>query len=378
MNLFKSGVLAFVLVSFAVSLSMEASPSCTGDRDAALRILDDWTSIRWGVDNLAWVVHYPEELVEPWINYEAEKLRLGPEQIDEYRKSFTDELRIGSATAIMLSIQALGPEPVNISPLAKNIVLIDSAGRRISPIVFEKRLDGPLIGLVQGFVFFPLQSDGNFKIGLSGLIPDSETQFTFRGSEAKSAIATTAVQPAAGRNQQWKAPQKEVVVRIPTKKPTPPKDPAPPEQEAPDYSTEGEVFQPTAPPQATPLPDAFDAEPPEVNPPALEETVPTEPTLPPLDERQVLPIYLKAWIDGDADKMYSLLSAESQRRISRELFAKEAMSGGFRSALRAGYKVSWADGSARVTVAKKVLFVRTLETKQIDFVQENGSARVSW
>jgi hypothetical protein len=31
-----------------------------------------------------------------------------------------------------------------------------------------------------------------------------------------------------------------------------------------------------------------------------------------------------------------------------------------------------------VTVARKVLFVRTLETKQINFVMENGSARVSW
>jgi hypothetical protein len=89
-------------------------------------------------------------------------------------------------------------------------------------------------------------------------------------------------------------------------------------------------------------------------------------------------MYLRAWIDGDTDKMYSLLSTESQGRISKELFIKETTSGNFRSSLRSGYKVNWVGDAARVTVAKKVLFVRTLETKQINFVMENGSARVTW
>lgn len=374
--MFKRNIFVSVLLSCVMSLNMSAL-SYADDRDTALRILDDWTSIRWGVDNLAWVVHYPDDLVEPWIGYEAEKRRLSPAQIEEYRKSFTDELRIGAATAIMFSVQVLGPQPVDISPLAKNIALIDSSGNRVSPIVFDKRLDGPLSGLVQGFIFFPLQGDSNFKIAMNGLIPGSETQFTFRGADAAGAITTTQAQPAAGRTAPKEEARREVVVRIPAKKPTPPKAPEPPKEEAPDFSPEGEVFPPTAPPP-DPLPEPGAVPPSPEELPVTDVEAPPDPVLPPLGERQLLPIYLRAWIDGDTDRMYSLLSTDSQRRISSELFAREVMYGGFRAALGSGYKVSWADGSARVTVAKKVLFFRTLETKQIDFVLENGSARVSW
>jgi hypothetical protein len=76
--------------------------------------------------------------------------------------------------------------------------------------------------------------------------------------------------------------------------------------------------------------------------------------------------------------MYSLLSSDSKERISKELFTREVMSGSFRNALRSGYKVNWTGNSARVTVAKKVLFVRTLETKKLDFVAENDAWRVAW
>ncbi|MDR1916583.1 MAG: hypothetical protein LBQ58_08425 [Synergistaceae bacterium] len=375
MSLSRRNIFAFALIYCVLSFNVCVLTSNADDRDTALEILDNWTSIRWGVDNLAWIVYYPEELVDPWVNSEAEKQRLRPEQIEAYRKSFTDELKIGSATTVMLSVQAMGPTPLNIAPLSKNIVLIDSSGNRAAPIAFEKRLDGPMSGLVQGFIFFPLQTDKNFKIALSGLIPGRETMFTFQGSEAKGAITTTTAREDKVSAPQ-KPPQREVVVKIPNAKPTPPKAPEPPQNAEPDFSTEGEVFQPTMPPAAAqPEPYIDDSFPLDI--PLPDEEVPAA-APPMLDERQVLPIYLKAWIDGDTDKMYSILSTESQLKISKELFDKEVMSGSFRNSLRSGYKVSWVDGSARVTVAKKVLFIRTLETKEINFVQEDGSARVSW
>ena len=350
--------------------------SVAAEREVAFDILNSWTSVRWGEDNLAWMVHYPEELVEPWVHSEAEKQRMRPEQMEEFRKSFRDELRIGSATAFLLSVYGYGASPINLSPMGENVVLIDSSGRRVRPIVFERKLDDPIYGLVQGFIFFPLQEDKNFSIAIKGLVPNMETNFAFSGTSRgeNAAAITTALDTTTSLGPE-NTSQREVVVRIPTRRvdtPDTPTFPTQPEPEAIDMSDfDGfgdaeEIFPPTEP----------------VVPPTQQffEELPEEPThdTPILASRQVLDIYLRAWIDGDTERMYSLLSTESQGRISRELFAREVTSGGFRRGLRSGYKVNWVGDSARVTVAKKVLFVRTLETKQINFVTEDGSARVSW
>ncbi|MDR1137556.1 MAG: hypothetical protein LBK91_04460 [Synergistaceae bacterium] len=343
------------------------------DRDTAYNILDSWTCVRWGEDNIAWVVHYPEELVDPWVRSEAERQRMKPDQAEELRKSFSDELRIGSATAVLLSVYGYGASPVNLSPMSENIVLMDSSGNRINPIVFEKKLDSPISGLVQGFVFFPPQTDKNFKIVVNGLVRDRETNFIFPASAGSGGAIATLPDPAAAAGSGNKRTEKEVVVKIPTRKnpttikqPSPP-SPEPPEIDEPGFEETGETFPPVEPMTPEPAPPA----PPEPEPETPQET-------PKLAPRQVLEIYLKAWADGDADKMYSLLSEESQGKISKELFNRQIMSDNFRSALRSGYKVNWSGDSARVTVARKILFVRTLETKQVNFVMENDSARISW
>jgi hypothetical protein len=352
-------------------MSIVCGVSRAADRDIAFDILNEWTCVRWGEDNIAWVVHYPEELIEPWIRSEAEKQRMRPDQMEELRKSFSEELRIGSATAFLLSVHAYGASPINLSPLGQNIVLIDSSGRRIKPIVFEKKLDDPISGLMQGFIFFPLQTDQNFSIAMKGLLPTRETNFTFSGApRGGNSIAIATAPDAAATFSPDNVSHREVVVKIPTRRVEPPNTPASPTQPEPvaidmsDFGDTGEVFPPTEP----------------VTPPSSVLESPEEPedSTPKLAPKEVLDIYIKAWIDGDGDRMYSLLSTESQNRISRELFTREVTSGGFRNSLRSGYKVNWVGDSARVTVAKKILFVRTLETKQINFVTEDGSARVAW
>jgi hypothetical protein len=360
-----------VLFLGCVVLTICAQMSYAGERGKAYDILDSWTCVRWGEDNIAWVVHYPEELVDPWVRSEAERQRMSSEQAEELRKSFSDELRIGSATAVLLSVYGYGASPVSLTPMSKNIVLIDSSGDRVNPIVFEKKLDSPISGLVQGFVFFPLQTDKNFRIIVNGLVPNRETNFVFPASSNPGfgAIATLPepdVSSAAG----GRLVEKEVVVKIPTRRnetaaePVLPQAPVP---EEPVFEETGETFPPVDPVITPPAP---------IEPPDLEDESTSE--MPKLAPRQVLEIYLKAWTDGDAERMYSFLSEESRGKISKELFGREVMSGNFRSALRSGYKVNWSGDTARVTVARKILFVRTLETKQINFVMENGSARISW
>ncbi|MDR1580236.1 MAG: hypothetical protein LBS35_07750 [Synergistaceae bacterium] len=371
-------VLFSVLAAWLAAL---AAVSFAADRDDVFDILDSWTCVRWGEDNIAWIVHYPEELVEPWVRSEAARQNMRPEQIDELRKSFSDELRIGSATAILLSVYGYGAEQTNLAPMAKNIVLIDSSGKRIAPIVFEKKLDGPISGLAQGFVFFPLQSDKNFRISVKGLVPDRETNFTFTNAAApRGGIETVSSPSAPASDRQF--PDAEVVVKIPTRKNAPDK-PARPDRpqteppKSPELEADTEVFAPSEP-AALPEPEI---QPPEVTSPEsgspepekLIEVVTAQRT-----PKGTLDDYLKAWAAGDTDTMYSLLSFESQGRISKELFAREVMSGGFRNALRSGYRVNWTGNTAKVTVAKRVLFVRTLETKQLNFVAENDAWRVAW
>ena len=152
-------------------------------------ILDKWTVFRWGTDNLAWLVHYPEELVDPYVQLETARRKLKPQQAEEYRKAFIGELRIGSATAFMLSVHVFGKEPIKLSPISNTVLLIDSSGRGIKPISYEKKLDAPMIGLVQGFIFFKKQDSQNLKVLIKGLIPGVTTTFVFqRTGGAASAV----------------------------------------------------------------------------------------------------------------------------------------------------------------------------------------------
>jgi hypothetical protein len=360
----------------ALAVLANCAASRADDRKDALALLDRWTSIRWGDDNLTWVVHYPDEFVDLWVRSEAEKARMTPRQEDDYRKSFTDELRTGAATTVLLSVHAFGQNPINLAPLAKNISLIDSSGKRSSPIAFEKKLDGPMGGLVQGLVFFPKQAKDDFAIAVNGLARDGETVFSFRKLTENSAIATKPQIPV----KTPQPPSKETVVKIPTKKPEspqPPKSPTPPERvksAEPETSAPGEVFPPTK------LPEPPKIIPPEIPAPGEEPSAPSaEPKAPSQTEKsRALEAYLRAWIDGDASRMYSMLSAESKARISKELFEREVLSDGFRRGLRAGYKIDWSGDSAKVVVSRRLLFMKTLDSKLINFVAEDGSARVEW
>ena len=151
-------------------------------------IMDKWTVFRWGMDNLAWLVHYPEELVDPYVQLETARRKLKPQQAEEYRKAFIGELRIGSATAFMLSVHVFGNEPIKLAPISNTVLLVDSSGRGIKPISYEKKLDAPMIGLVQGFIFFKKQESQNLKVLIKGLIPGATTPFVFQKTGGGSAV----------------------------------------------------------------------------------------------------------------------------------------------------------------------------------------------
>lgn len=356
------------------------SASCANAaRDRSLEILNRWTSIRWGEENLAWVVYYPESLIDPWVSAEAERRRFRADQTAAYRAAFVDELRIDSTTPILLSVQVLGSKPVNLSPLADHIWLVDASGRKIRPMVIEKNLDGPLQGFAQGLIFFPKQASENFQIVVSGLVPERDTIFTFDGAASgETTILTAAGEPS--RTISAPPEEEEVVVKIPTTSKPKPEPPKEPEKEL-EVGQEGETFQPTKPyvpepeqPQQPQQPDYAEM------PPLPRETFeePRRETLPRMAPKQALEMYLRAWVSGNTERMYQMLSEESKSKISEELFSREVAGSSFRNLLKAGYKVTWTDEmTAKVTVSRKFLLMRSLESTTIRFVTEDGTARVS-
>lgn len=388
MRFFLRAGLAFVLLSICCIAAAD-------ERRQALDILDRRTSVRWGDDNVAWVVCYPDDFAELWIKSEARKMKMKPEQEAEYRKTLTGELRTGAATTVMLSVHAFAQNPVSIAPAGKNISLISSSGKRLAPIAFEKKLDGPISGLTQGFIYFPKQNDDNFSIAVKGLVSDGETIFRFSGgNQGPSPIITAPAPPQSKQAKTNNSPPKEVVVKIPAvDKPEPPKAPQKPAADKPEgdeKKPDGETFEPFAgqPASADALPRSAEASPPASNDTAAnpEPADEGDEWKPDAVTKRALDSFLNAWIARDAGRMYSMLTEDSKSRLSKTLFEKNVLSDGFGKALKSGYKVTWrapdadnAAGTARVTASeKRMLFMRALSTKNINLVREDGSVRVSW
>ena len=95
-----------------------------------IRVLEQWTVSHWGRDCFVWIVYYPKELIEPWV--EAEALRVGMSEAERraYRDTFVSELRMDRAEPFLVSVYAFGARPVSLAPVSDNILLVTAAGER--------------------------------------------------------------------------------------------------------------------------------------------------------------------------------------------------------------------------------------------------------
>ena len=354
-----------------------ANAAETSAYDQTIRILERWTSAHWGQDCFVWVVHYPEELAVPWAESEALRAGMTDAEKERFRENFVSELKLDTSETFLVSVYSFGARPVNLNPARDNISLLSSTGERIKPTRYDSTLDNPSLGVVQGLVFFPKQSNKDYVIGLKGM-GRTERIFSFAPPE------TPPSQPPKSDvvvvNVPRRQPKKPVP--IPINKPTPPTPPPPPpipprpikpilQEESSDMADfvrsvreRGNDSQDRTATNTTPAPRR------QVN---TENAYSSRET--------VLRRFLNLWADGSYSEMYDMLSEASKRVISRDNFAREARKASdIRAGIKGGdFRIDWVgEERAKVITTRKTLVFRTVSTRTLGVTREGSSWRVVW
>lgn len=368
--------------------------------EEATAILERWTSFHWGRDCIVWVVHYPEELVTPWVEAEAARSGMSQEEKDEYRRSFVKELRIAETEPFLMTVYAFGPKPLSLAPLSGSMLLSLPDGQSIAPTSYEKKFDEPLTGVVQGLVFFPKQPDKRFVVMVKGLGIRGEQEFAFaahgsgngNGAPVADPVAkedVALVPKARDKNKPEAGGSREgIVVSLPPVPKSEKKQPVAPERPQPPVSP-----VPPIPPVPTPDP-AADVRSGDVG--ALADFLPgskerTSGDVTPRGEQKAdrknlyrsrekaLEEFLSKWVAGDAEGMHAILSEASRKTVSVQALKRDTIDSSMRWALKDGYKVKWTDGNkAKVIASQKFILMRTLVSRIITLTQEGHSWSVVW
>ncbi|EHM09678.1 hypothetical protein TheveDRAFT_0517 [Thermanaerovibrio velox DSM 12556] len=392
-----AGAALFVLtvLGFPVRPCFAASPEET----VALH-LDRWSAIRWGSDCVVWLVHYPEEMVPAWVNLESKRRGLSPKDASAYERSFREQLRMNTSRPFLLTIQVFG-SPLRLAPL-KDKLSLSSKGRVFKPSAYDRRLDQPISGLVQGLVFFPREAVPPYRIEIKGILPSPvvvELPSTPSGGAGTGDLKGTAspVKPqeaSRGSSRSYKGDEKEGAkapeVRVPTPKrterpvaeapqaaPKPRKEDLNPRQEPKPSKGQGSETVPV-PKDAKGTEESIQShsvppEQPKVQPPKKEE--------PQRDDRKAMEEALKAFLDAwrrdDLEAAYGMMSSMARSQGKDQLMSRLG-SHPFRWALKEGYRVSIEGDSARVSATQRFLMVKMIKTETFRLVEEGGRYRVDW
>ena len=396
-----------VLACLAAVLSI--SPRALGDAPAeqvanpfgeTIRVLEQWTVSHWGRDCFVWIVYYPKELIEPWV--EAEVLRVGMSEAERraYRDTFVSELRMDGAEPFLVSVYSFGARPVSLAPVSDNILLVTAAGERVRPVRYDTNLDQPLRGLVQGLVFFPKQRNTDFAVAVKGMGGYDERLFSFAPAASLGGWDGEAdPSPEETRTVVVELPKKPAPKRVsvrPVQPPKPAEHPAgpmapPPSAPRPippllaEDSGDMALFVESVRDRGASL-DRGEADRTDKKESASPETLeaPEKPEKNAqsayVSREQVLRRFLTLWADNRPDEMYAMLSAESRRMLSPENFAREAAKASdFRAGLKDGYRIDWVgEERARVITDRRFLMFRSLVVRTLGVTREGSSWKIVW
>jgi hypothetical protein len=374
--------------------------------EETIQILENRTSFHWGRDCLVWIVHYPEELVDPWVESEAGRVGMTESERESYKKGFVSELSLGTMEPFLLTVYAFGPRPLDFSPISEKIALITSEGERVKPSRYDRTFDQPVNGVVQGLIFFPKQRSKDFALALRGMGVYDERVFAFSSQSAPEGTPANASEKNAERSEvvivDLPASKEAAVSAAPPvkgPKETPQTPSAPPRQRP--QKQEPKVIEG---PRDASLPKPSE----EVKEPVIVVTEPEESQSMAefvesmrsgerknqeaekaekqeadslyASREKTLTTFLDLWVKHDPETMYSMLSEASQKLFSRETFESELRKASdFRGALRDGYTIDWLGTErAKVVAVKRILLIRTLVSRTLGVVREGSAWKIVW
>lgn len=378
-----------LLAVFACLVPRGSQAALSNPFSETIRVLEQWTVTRWGRDCFVWIVYYPEELIEPWV--EAEALRVGMSDAERhaYRETFVSELRMGKAEPFLLSVYSFGARPVNLAPISENVLLVTSSGERLRPVRYDTTLDQPQHGLVQGLVFFPKQSDTDFAVAVKGMGIHDERLFSFTSSGLPTVQDHEAIVPEEVKTVVVDLPKKPVSRKPQTVSVRPVSPPKPVEHPAVPMAP-----PPTAPRHVPPLlkEDSGDmavfvdslrdrgdsAESKKAD--AVSESSEKNAQSAYMSREQVLRRFLSLWAENRPDEMYAMLSSASQKMLTPENFSRETVKAAdFRAGLKGGYRIDWiGEERAKVITDRRFLMFRSLVVRTLGVVREDSAWKVVW
>ena len=381
-----------LFIFFMGAQSSFAASSPSDPFQETVRILENWTSFHWGRDCLVWVVHYPQELIDPWVDSEAGRTGMTDSERKAYKEGFMAELKMDSAEPFLFTVYAFGPRPLSFSPFSEKVALVTSSGSRVKPLRYDGRLDQPIVGIVQGLVFFPKQKDKDFALAVQGMGVYDERIFAFTGPPFPLLESTLLANSAGGEEE-----ESVVVVELPSlssKNGTVKKV-------APQLPKQEQSKQPQT--KVIERPQKQEADivviEPEAGMAEFVDAIRAKGSAQEGDEQagaqgdkqkdiensytsreKTIKTFLALWMEHDTDKMYAMLSADSQKLFSKESFSSDLKKASdFRAALKDGYKIDWlGDERAKVVAAKRMLMIRTLTTRTLGVVREASSWKIVW
>ena len=353
----------------------------TNPFEETVRMLENRTAFHWGRDCFVWVVHYSELLVDPWVEAEAGRIGMSDTERASYKDSFISDLSIGSAEPVLVTVHAFGVRPLDFSPFSEKIALVTPNGERIKPTKYDRTLDQPLNGVVQGLVFFPKQNDPDFAIAISGMGVYDERIFSFTNEAPALNYVSTPMEEDS---------IEVIVVELP---PVPART-----SPAPVAQARSELQAPPQP-QRQPEPQLPVEE--SINSQSVingtetteAEVIVIEPDKPAEDDKtnivfdstyssrdQALRTFLDLWVKFDTETMYSMLSESSQKRFTKQTFEVELRrSTDFRTALRGGYRIDWLGADqAKIVTARRILLIRTLLSRNLGVTREGAAWKIVW
>ncbi len=148
-------LLAVLLLSAVPAAGSEAIREAT-------EILERWTSFHWGRDCLVWIVHYPEELVDPWVESEAARGGMSEGKRKNTGGLLSPNSGFPRRNPSLSPFTPSAPAPWTFGGFVSAVSLVNKNGDKAAPLSYERKFDQPVSGIVQGWSSFRNRRTRNF------------------------------------------------------------------------------------------------------------------------------------------------------------------------------------------------------------------------